>query len=329
MNDNIGTPEISVIVPVYKVEWFLPECIDSILAQTFSDFELILVDDGSPDGCPAICDGAAVRDSRVRVIHKPNGGVSTARNAGLDIARGNWIGFVDADDVIDRTYYEKLHRAATQAGAEIAAAGILGIEADGTPCRHQEYLLRNEVLSQQEAIHRMRLTPLLQMATKLQRRDLFEGIRFPVGKNYEDAAVTPALFEKMTFVACVAEPLYHYRMNPEGIMRGKVSLKNLYEVDVNYGLFQCLLKHGKTDVLFVQYAMMRRVLNDTRRRLPREDRNSLPVRQAADCVKKAAQQMKQCGAVTPRAVLEGALFLMNPQFYFDFKYGKNRKGKST
>ena len=84
-------PEISIIVPVYKVERYLNECIDSILAQTFTDFELILVDDGSPDGCPALCDAAAAKDSRIRVIHKPNGGVSSARNAGLDTGSALWI----------------------------------------------------------------------------------------------------------------------------------------------------------------------------------------------------------------------------------------------
>ena len=102
----LKNPEISVIVPVYKVEKYQYECIDSILALTFTDFEVILVDDGSPDGCPALCDAAAEKDSRVRVIHKPNGGVSTARNAGLAAARGNWVGFVDSDDVIDKTYLE-------------------------------------------------------------------------------------------------------------------------------------------------------------------------------------------------------------------------------
>lgn len=97
-------PEISVIVPVYKVERFLPACIDSLLTQTFADFELILVDDGSPDGCPVLCDAAAEKDNRVRVLHKPNGGVSTARNAGLDMARGNgshlWIRTIRCSRII-------------------------------------------------------------------------------------------------------------------------------------------------------------------------------------------------------------------------------------
>ena len=97
-------PLLSIIVPVYKVENYLQKCIDSILAQTFTDFELILVDDGSPDNCPALCDAAAKKDSRVRVIHKQNGGVSTARNAGLDAAQGNWIAFVDSDDTAAPEY---------------------------------------------------------------------------------------------------------------------------------------------------------------------------------------------------------------------------------
>ena len=113
-----GKPEISIIVPVYQVEKYLNECIDSILAQTFTDFELILVDDGSPDNCPAQCDAAAKRDSRVRVIHKQNGGVSTARNAGLDAAQGNWIAFVDSDDTAAPEYLEKMHKAVLETGRE-------------------------------------------------------------------------------------------------------------------------------------------------------------------------------------------------------------------
>ena len=106
MTEQKKSPEISIIVPVYKVEKYLNECIDSILAQTFTDFELILVDDGSPDNCPALCDAAAEKDSRVRVIHQQNKGLSGARNAGINVARGNWLGFVDSDDMIDPTFWK-------------------------------------------------------------------------------------------------------------------------------------------------------------------------------------------------------------------------------
>ena len=99
-------PEISIIVPVYQVGKYLNECIDSILAQTFTDFELILVDDGSPDGCPVLCDAAAEKDNRVRVLHKANGGVSTARNTGMRQTTGKYIYFMDADDIVSPYLFE-------------------------------------------------------------------------------------------------------------------------------------------------------------------------------------------------------------------------------
>lgn len=117
-------PELSIIVPVYKVEKYLPKCIDSILAQTFTDFELILVDDGSPDRCGEICDEYAGKDSRIRVIHQKNQGVSVARNAGLDIAKGKYIGFVDSDDWIEPKMYETMISTAEKEQSDIVICGI-------------------------------------------------------------------------------------------------------------------------------------------------------------------------------------------------------------
>ena len=111
-------PEISVIVPVYKAEAYLHACIDSILSQTFSDFELILVDDGSPDNCGAICDDYAARDSRVRVIHQENQGQAAARNRALAAAKGEWVCFVDSDDAVHPQMLERLRQAAAESGAD-------------------------------------------------------------------------------------------------------------------------------------------------------------------------------------------------------------------
>lgn len=140
-------PEISIIVPVYQVEKYLNECIDSILAQTFTDFELILVDDGSPDNCPALCDAAAKRDSRVRVIHKQNGGVSTARNAGLDAAQGNWIAFVDSDDTVEPEYLEKMHKAVLETGADFAICSSQCIDETGKTLAGGEHRLFERVFA--------------------------------------------------------------------------------------------------------------------------------------------------------------------------------------
>ena len=322
-------PEISIIVPVYKTEKYLNECIDSILAQTFTDFEVILVDDGSPDNCPALCDAAAAKDSRIRVVHQANKGLSGARNAGIEIARGNWFSFIDSDDTVDKTFCEKLYRAATESGAELAACNMLFLEADGSLSGYQEHPLRDEVISQDEAFHRIRLAPLIQAATRLHRRELFETLRFPVGKNYEDAFTTPAVYEQVTKAACVGETLYHYRLNPQGIMRGKVGLKNLNEIDANYGLLQCALRHGKTDTAYLLYSLMKGYLRRTKKALSPADRASERVRQAEECIRRARAEVKANGALTLRNWLETMLCYAAPQRYYDYKYHRDPARKEN
>ena len=124
-------PKISVIVPVYKVEKFLDRCVESIVGQTYENLEIILVDDGSPDNCPSMCDKWAEKDSRIKVIHKENGGVSSARNAALDAATGDFIGFVDSDDWIEPDMYESLMMRIDETGKDIAVCSYYSIEVSG------------------------------------------------------------------------------------------------------------------------------------------------------------------------------------------------------
>ena len=121
---------ISVIIPIYKVEEYLAECIASVVCQTYTNTEIILVDDGSPDNCPQMCDEWACKDSRIKVIHKANGGISDARNAGIDAATGEYIAFVDSDDYIKPDMLKKLHSAICKENADIAACGILNCEGE-------------------------------------------------------------------------------------------------------------------------------------------------------------------------------------------------------
>jgi len=124
-------PLISIIVPVYKVEKYLCRCINSILAQTFTDFECILIDDGSPDNCPAICEDYAAKDSRIVVIHQKNTGVSAARNAGLDVAKGEWIGFVDGDDWCEQDMFKVLYENAIKYNSDVSICGYRSVTAEG------------------------------------------------------------------------------------------------------------------------------------------------------------------------------------------------------
>ena len=133
--------EISVIIPIYNVEKYLEKCIDSVLAQTYRNIEIILVDDGSTDKCADICDSYLKKDSRVKVIHKVNGGLSSARNAGLDIAEGDFISFVDSDDFIEKEMLEKLYEALMEADADMAVCNFRWIDTNGARIAKQSKIV--------------------------------------------------------------------------------------------------------------------------------------------------------------------------------------------
>ncbi len=213
-----GLPLISVIVPVYKVEPYLKKCVDSILAQTYLNLEIILVDDGSPDSCGAICDSYAAQDSRIQVIHKPNGGLSDARNAGLDIATGEYIGFVDSDDYIAPTMYAQLLDGLVSAQADMAVCqGVIvkeGEDAVFSQTSNQQILPAGT--GSFAMIYNRAFT--VNAWNKLYHRDLFAGIRYPVGLLYEDLATTYLLTDRAKTVVCLDGKLYAYVQRGGSIM---------------------------------------------------------------------------------------------------------------
>ena len=169
-------PEISIIVPVYKVEKYLDTCVRSILEQTFADFELILVDDGSPDRCGALCDAYAAEDERIIVIHKENGGLSSARNAGIEAARGNYIGFVDSDDSIAPDMYHFLYENMKKEQADLSMCGLFDVYAGREPKRLPEYY---RVMGPEEAVEMVLKaeTASVSAVNKLYKKEIFDGIR--------------------------------------------------------------------------------------------------------------------------------------------------------
>ena len=221
---------LSVIVPVYKVESYLSRCLDSILNQTFTDFELILVDDGSPDRCGTICDEYAARDPRIRVIHKENGGLSSARNAGIDIARGQWLGFVDSDDWITPDCYEKLLACARRQNVKLVCAGRWDVSektVETTPglCPEKE-----ETVSGTELARRIFTWNHMDSAAwdKLYRAELFADIRYPVGRVNEDVPVTYRLALKAGEAALCPERVYYYLHRQGSITYSKISEKTFH-----------------------------------------------------------------------------------------------------
>lgn len=212
-------PCISVIVPVYRVAQYLPDCIRSIQAQTFHDFELILVDDGSPDACPTLCDEAAQQDARIHVIHQANAGLSAARNAGIDAARGTWIVLVDSDDFIRSNMLETLLRRVREDKAQLAVCNYAYVAEDGMPLAHPPKIPRDEVISGNEAIARIASGGFTVAWNRLYHRDLFAQVRFPVGRLHEDEFVVHLIYAQCQRVSVVAEPLYCYRQCSDSISR--------------------------------------------------------------------------------------------------------------
>lgn len=196
---------LSVIIPVYRVEATLNRCIDSVLRQRVDAMELILVDDGSPDRCPQMCDTWAERDCRIRVIHKSNGGLSDARNAGLDIAQGDFITFVDSDDWLQENTYAPLLESIGD--ADIIEYSIAGRKplADATYTDMDAYWLQGQAYCHAYAWN------------KIYRRQLFEEARYPEGRVFEDVYILPSLLRKAGKVKTTSHGCYHYYMNPMGI----------------------------------------------------------------------------------------------------------------
>ncbi|WP_125608087.1 glycosyltransferase family 2 protein [Lapidilactobacillus bayanensis] len=202
-------PKISIIVPVYQVEKYLAKCVDSILDQTFTDFELILVDDGSTDRGPAMCDQYAKRDERVKVIHKKNGGLSDARNAGIDIAQGDYLGFVDSDDYIAADMYDLLYHDITKEQADLAICGIYDVYEGHEP--KQKDTIR-DVMNQQQAIKVIFEGNIVSVhaVNKLYRRAIFKKLRYPIGKYHEDSFVILDILEQCQKIVIDSQQKYFY-----------------------------------------------------------------------------------------------------------------------
>lgn len=217
---------ISVIVPVYKVEKYLHRCVDSILGQTFTDFELILVDDGSPDNCGTICDEYAAKDSRVIVIHQENGGLSAARNAGIDWAFANsdsqWLTFIDSDDWVHLEYLERLLDAAVERKVVISICHFTSTHG-GEPVVNVEQIVSAD-WTPENFFGEHNVTATVAWG-KLYCKECFMHVRFPVGKLFEDLFTTYKVLFAQQNVSVVEAPLYYYYQNPDGIVRSSWTLK--------------------------------------------------------------------------------------------------------
>ncbi len=217
---------ISIIVPIYKVEKYICQCVKSIINQTVSKSEIILIDDGSPDVCPEMCDELSMTESRIVVVHKQNGGLSDARNTGLESCRGDYIAFIDSDDWIESDYVEKMLGASKEYDADIVACGFVNEnEKNGkTELPKKEFFCGNTEQALRLLYDQTRIAAA---AMKFYKARIWKELRFPVGKLYEDTLTTYKVFDTADRIVQIPDGLYHYRIRENSIMRSTFSLKNV------------------------------------------------------------------------------------------------------
>lgn len=221
---------VSIVVPVYRVEQYLERCIQSIVKQTYTNLEIILVDDGSDDGCPEICDKWALQDKRIVVIHRENGGLSAARNSGIDIAKGEYIAFVDSDDFIAEDFIEALYHACKLTDSEIAQCRYEYVSGDVLSKSKEEITEPMETFTGKEMIAGMSWKDGAYNVVawnKLYKRTLFDTVRYPEGRIHEDEATTHKLFYRAKKAAFIYRFLYGYYTQGESITRNQFSKKRL------------------------------------------------------------------------------------------------------
>lgn len=321
-------PAISVIIPVYRVERYLDACVSSVLAQTFGDFEIILVDDGSPDGCPALCDAWARKDPRIRVIHRENGGLSAARNTGIEAAKGQFLTFVDSDDLLEPDTLRRAWEAQRQYSADLVVYNLVYVDENNRPLASPDFtVFQDEVLDEAEvwrryfALEEQKIYYVVAW-NKLYRAELFRELRYAEGKRYEDQFLMPQLLAQCGRIACLAYPGYRYVQRGGSIMAQGSSRNYLDRSE--FLLEWCDYFAGKGDLLRAEG-----LLNDAIQNLSEKERFDLSTpqqraRYRADCrgcVDAYMRLARRTGQNTMR--LRAALLRLGLPVYQKFLQSKN------
>lgn len=248
--------EVSIIVPVYNVEKYLKKCIDSILNQSFKDYELILVDDGSTDSSGKICDEYEKKDDRIKVIHKKNGGLSDARNMGIDASSCNFISFIDSDDYIAEDMYEVLYNNLKKEDADISVCGYYRCLNGKKVSKFKEnkYFVVNGKEALRLVLEDKKIS--VEACTKIYKKSLFDNIRYPVGKLSEDAFTTPTILSKANIVVGTTEPKYYYEIREDSITNSVFKKRDLNVIEAyehNYNLVMEKFPDLKDQAVFRYY----------------------------------------------------------------------------
>lgn len=269
---NERSPLVSIIVPVYNVEKYLRECVDSILAQTYRNLEVLLIDDGSPDRSGAICDEYAAADPRVRVIHQANAGAATARNTGLNIAAGELISFIDSDDFIAENMIEIMADHMRREQADLVICNV-------APCYDRNNIwscespIVDQTYSLEAFIKKEQVWQYMIPCNKLYRRHLFDHIRFPDGFIYEDNATSHRILGQCRTIVTITDALYFYRQNPESVMHSTTSIKLTDNLSALADKLQYAYDRGWVELFHSASCRYAHMFFDLYFRFPKNDEN--------------------------------------------------------
>lgn len=251
LNSSMQEELISVIVPIYNVEKYLNRCVDSIIKQSYTNLEIILVEDGSPDSCYLLCDQLAEKDRRIKVIHQENKGLSGARNAGLDIATGDYIVFIDSDDFVQDNFVEKLYTGLIRNNVDICQCGIQNV-ADELDV-HYETKNKWKVKTGKEVLLELygpRHLEYTVVWNKLYKKKVIGDLRFPIGKIHEDEYFTYLIYDRAEEMAVVDAKLYYYYVDNNSITRSKYSLRRQDIIQAYKERLQYFKEKGYLDLYY-------------------------------------------------------------------------------
>ena len=249
-----NSPLVSVIIPVYNVEEYLVQCVDSVRNQTYKNIEIFLVDDGSTDQSGEICDFYSSIDDRIHVIHKKNGGLSSARNAGIELANGEYFAFIDSDDYADLEMIEVLCDRVIKAQAEIAFGGYETIDETGSQLKCRSINKNYTSFEALQALSGDTGIPLGTIWNKIYKRSLFDNIRFPLGKYHEDVFIMHELIDLCSTVCGVDKTVYYYRQRNGSITKSIYSVRHLDNIEAFYVRYCYYKKKGQRYRILLQSA---------------------------------------------------------------------------
>lgn len=317
--------KISIIVPIYGVETFLKQSVESIRSQSYSNLEIILVDDGSPDSCGSICDEFAHIDSRIQVIHQENGGLSDARNAGLSVATGEYVAFVDSDDWIAPEFIQSMLEACKKEQCEIAICRYSNVNCNGKLNQSKEqgtnknYTIyeNNDLLLSMYEDYNIDCTCFTVTWNKLYRKSLWQGIVFPKGRIHEDEATTYLLLDKVKKAVFLEDSLYYYRQTPGSIMQDSFQYKRLDWIKALEERISYFIHNGNNQVVAASMKAYADASITFFQRLKKEvPHSNKEQKQLKKHVKDTLKTIKKYGKLPIRTRLGYYIFLVSPALFF-------------